>query len=128
MVKKKKVRKWIYWTPRILSLVFILFLSLFSLDVFDMHLGFLGTVLGLFMHNVPSLILLGAVLLSWKKNEIIGGITFIFAGVFYFLLIFISILRNSPEEMYEIIWTILISGPAIFIGVLFLVNWLNKRN
>ena len=128
MVKKKKVKKWIYWTPRILAIVFVFFLSLFSLDIFDMQLGFLGTILGLFMHNIPSLILLAALLLSWNRYEIIGGITFIFAGVFYFFLVLINILRNSPSELYQLFWTLLITGPAIFIGILFLINWLNKKN
>jgi len=44
-------RDWIYWTPRILSIVFVLFLALFSLDVFDGNYGFWGTLLALFMHT-----------------------------------------------------------------------------
>ncbi len=68
---EKKINKFIYWTPRIASIAFILFLALFSLDIFDMKLGFWGTVAGLFMHNIPSLVLLAVLLISWKY-EIVG--------------------------------------------------------
>src|SRR4030042_4075717 len=79
---KKKINKFIYWTPRILSIIFILFLAMFSLDIFEGNYGFWGTVVGLFMHNIPSLILLIILLVSWK-HEIVGGIAFIMAGLFY---------------------------------------------
>ena len=50
-------KKLIYWSPRILLILFILFLALFSLDVFDEAAGFWQTALALLMHNLPSLIL-----------------------------------------------------------------------
>ena len=52
---KKKINKFIYWTPRILAILFILFLAMFSLDIFEGNYGFLGTIAGLFMHNIPAL-------------------------------------------------------------------------
>mgnify|MGYP002070012838 CR=1 FL=1 len=33
-MKKRKVSRFLYWTPRILSILFILFLAMFSLDIF----------------------------------------------------------------------------------------------
>ncbi len=128
MVKKKRVSKFVYWTPRVLSIVFIISLSLFSLDIFGNGYTFWETLGGLFMHNIPSLILLAVVLISWKRYEIVGGIVFIFVGAFYFFLILIHILRSSPNELYQLFWTLLISGPAILIGVLFLVNWIKKKH
>jgi len=123
---KKRVSKFLYWSPRILAVIFILFLFLFSLDIFDMHLGFWGTVLGLIMHNIPSLILLGVLLISWKKHEIVGGIAFILAGVAYFLIVLINTLRGSSGELSQLFWVLLISGPAILIGILFLINWFKE--
>ena len=111
----------LYWTPRIASIAFILFLALFSLDIFEMQLGFWGTVLGLFMHNIPSLILLVVLLISWK-HEIVGGIAFILAGLLY-----IAMLMRNPFELYMIFWAMQISGIAFFIGILFLMNWFKKR-
>jgi len=40
----KKVPKWMYWTPRIASIVMLLFLAIFSFDVFEEGLGLLNTI------------------------------------------------------------------------------------
>ena len=123
---EKKINKFIYWTPRILSIIFILFLAMFSLDIFDTKLGFWETVLGLFMHNIPVFILLVILLISWK-HEIVGGIVFILAGILYIVIMTISALRN-PFEWYMISYSFIISGPAFLIGILFIINWLKKKN
>jgi len=123
---EKKINKFIYWTPRILSIIFICFLALFSLDVISPELGFWQIVVGLFMHNIPVFILLAVLLISWK-HEIVGGVVFILAGILYILILLTNILRN-PSEWYVLFWALQISGPAFFIGILFIVNWIKKRN
>jgi len=122
----KKINKFIYWAPRILSIIFILFLAMFSLDIFDMKLDFWGTVLGLFMHNIPALILLVILLISWK-HEIVGGITFISAGILYIMIILTNTLKSS-FEWYMVSYSLIIAGPALLIGILFIINWLKKKN
>jgi hypothetical protein len=118
----RKAGKLIYWTPRILSILFLVFLALFSLDVFDEKLTFGQTMLALLMHNIPTLILLAIVFISWKY-EIIGGIAFILAGLFY-----ITMRATSKSfEWYMISWIAIIAGPAFLIGALFLVNWFKKK-
>src|SRR3989344_1802013 len=72
----KKTGKFVYWAPRILSIIFVAFLMLMSLDIFDMKLNFWQTVLGLLMHNLPALVLLVVLIISWKY-EIVGGVAFI---------------------------------------------------
>jgi hypothetical protein len=123
---EKKINRFVYWTPRILSIIFILFLAMFSLDVFDMKLGFWETVLGLFMHNIPVFVLSIVLLISWK-HEIVGGITFILAGTLYVVMILMNVLRNS-FEWYMVSWILTIAGPAFLIGILFIINWLKKQN
>ncbi len=118
----KKISKFVYWTPRILSIIFIAFLSLFSLDIFGMGLGFWETILGLFMHNLPSIALLVVLLISWK-HEIVGGIAFILAGIFYIIMV----LMNNSFEWYMLSWAVQIAGPAFLVGILFLVNWFQKK-
>lgn len=118
---EKKINKFIYWTPRILSILFILFLALFSLDIFDLKLGFWQTIVGLFMHNIPSLILLIVLIISWK-HEIVGGIAFILAGLLYIIL-----LMMNPFEWYMLSWSLIIAGPAFLIGILFTVGWFKKK-
>lgn len=118
---EKKINKFIYWTPRILAILFILFLAMFSLDIFEGNYGFWGTILGLFMHNIPALILLVVLLISWKY-EIVGGIAFILAGLLYIVL-----LMRNPFEWYMLFWALQIAGPAFFIGILFLIGWFKKK-
>jgi hypothetical protein len=122
----KKINRFVYWTPRILSIIFILFLAMFSLDVFDMKLGFWETALGLFMHNIPVFVLLIVLLIFWK-HEIVGGIVFILAGTLYVAIMLMNMLRNS-FEWYMVFWSLQIAGPAFLIGILFIINWLKKRN
>lgn len=121
----KKINKLVYWTPRILSIIFILFLALFSLDIFDMHLDFWGTITGLFMHNIPVIILSFILVLAWKY-EIIGGISFILAGIVYTASILINA-SGDGFKWYMLSYPLIIAGPAFIIGTLFLINWA-KRN
>jgi hypothetical protein len=118
----KQVGKFVYWAPRILSILFLLFLTIFSFDVFDENLGFWGTILGLFMHNIPVLILLVAVIIAWKY-EIVGGIVFILAG---FVYIWLAAIRGQIELPMALAWSLVIAGPAFLIGILFLINWRRK--
>ena len=81
----KKIHPFIYWTPRVLGILFVLFLMLFSLDVFDMGLTAGQIAIGLFMHNIPALILAVILWIAWKY-EIVGGIVFILADLTYLAL------------------------------------------
>ncbi|MFA6088937.1 MAG: hypothetical protein WC755_03670 [Candidatus Woesearchaeota archaeon] len=119
---KQKLWKFIYWTPRILSIIFILFLVLFSLDVFEPGLTFWQIFVGLFMHNIPSLILLVALIISWKY-EIIGAVAFNLVGILYIMWLF----SNIYFDHFMILKAMIIAGPAFLIGILFLVGWNKKR-
>ncbi len=121
MAKKPALSPYLYWTPRILSVLFILFLALFSLDVFGMHLGFWATLLGLLIHNIPTFVLIAVLIVSWRY-EIVGGIAFILAGLFY-----IAMLLAGSFEPYMLTWILAISGPASLIGILFLLGWYSKK-
>jgi len=118
-----KISKFIYWTPRIVSIFFILFLMMFSLDVFGTGLSFWQTIIGLLMHNFPAFILTAVLIVSWKY-EIVGGIAFILAGILYIILT----LGMNKFEWYLLAWIIQISGIAFFIGILFLIGWKRKFN
>lgn len=121
----QKINGFLYWTPRILAIAFILFLAVFSLDVFDMDLGFWGTIGGLFMHNIPTLILLVILLISWKR-EIVGGLVFTLAGALYILMILVDMLKG-PSEWLSLSYSLIIAGPALIIGILFLIGWSKKQ-
>jgi hypothetical protein len=117
----RKTGKFVYWTPRILAILFILFLAMMSLDVFSPDLSVWQMLAGLFMHNIVTLVLIGILIISWRY-EIVGGIAFILAGLAYIIML----LRN-PFEWYMLSWSIQIAGPAFLIGILFLIGWFKKQ-
>lgn len=121
MNKQKNIGDGLYWTPRILSMIFICFLFLMSFDVLDLKLNFQQTVAAFFTHSLPAFFLLTVLLISWKY-EIVGGVGFILAG-----LVYIALLTRNPFEWYLLSWGIQISGTAFLTGALFLVGWFKKK-
>lgn len=121
---KNKQNKYIFWTPRILSIIFIVFLSLMSLDVFDTGEGLKSIALGLLVHNIPSIILLIILILSWKR-ELIGAISYLIVGILYTGLVLSALIRNG-FEMYYLGWIFQISGIAFLIAILFYFGWKEK--
>jgi hypothetical protein len=113
----------LFWTPRALSILFIAFLSLFALDVFDGHSGFWQTVLALTMHLIPSFVLIAALVLAWRW-EWIGAALYGAAGMLYVWWV-VSTSRPVPPAM-RLIWVLTIAGPAFVIAGLFLANWLKR--
>ena len=103
----------LYWIPRVLCIVFILFTSLFALDVFSESKGIGQIILDLLMHLIPTFILTIVLILTWRR-EWIGGILFISMGFLYI----INMWGKFPLATY-----ILMAGPLIIIGILFLLNW-----
>lgn len=118
----KKSKGLIYWLPRILSILFICFLMLFSLDVFTPGASITDIALGLFMHNIPALILLAITIIAWKY-EIVGGIAFILAGILYMGLV----VKGGVPLLMALSWSLSIAGPAFLVGILYLVCWFKKR-
>ena len=116
---KKKMDKFIFWTPRILSIMFSCFLVVFSFDVFGMELSFWQTIGALLIHNIPSFILLSVLIISWKY-EIVGGIVFILAGLLYILFMVMRGLSHWGVILF-------IPFPVFLIGILFLIGWFKKR-
>ena len=91
---------------RILSIVFILFISMFALDVFGEEQWFLA----LLIHLIPSFILMVVTIVSWKR-EFLGGILWLILGISFMIM--------SLES-----WIVYV--PAMVIGGLNL--WLGRRN
>ena len=110
--------KILYWVPRVLGILFAVFISLFSLDVFGEY-GFPIVLVALFMHNVPTFILIGVLLIAWKWN-FIGGILYVLLGLFYILM-----MRGDVD----LIVFLMIPGVVFLVGVLFMINhvWKVKK-
>jgi hypothetical protein len=110
------MKKLLTWLPRTLTITFILFISLFSLDAFSEPNSFWMNLLAFFIHLTPSFVLLIILLISWKR-KLIGGIAFIA----------IAIIFTFAFHTYEdIITLLLISLPPLAIGILYLIDY--KKN
>ncbi len=100
--------KFLYWPPRVLAILFIVFVSLFALDVFGEPQWFLALII----HLVPSYILIIVTVIAWKYDRV-GGLLFFLAGIF---LLILSDFKS-----------LIISLPAFVIGILFLASKPLKR-
>jgi hypothetical protein len=116
IIKEKPMNKMskrlLFWTPRVVCILFAVFLSLFSLDVFSEDYSIRETILALLTHLVPVYIVVIALALAWRW-EWIGAFLFIALALFY---LFMTRFR-APWSTY-----LIISGPSFLVGVLFLLN------
>jgi hypothetical protein len=103
----------LFWTPRLLCLLFAAFISLFALDVFDGSHGFWNTILALLIHLIPTGILLLILALTWRW-EWIGGVLFPALGAFYI----VAFWGRFHWSAYAIL-----SGSLFLLGALFLLGW-----
>ena len=119
--------KLIYWSPRILAIIFILITFSFSLDLFGMtFLNLSEFIIAFLMHNIISIILSILLLFSWKKN-IVGAIGFLVFGLL-FLAVLIPNLIYLQRDLSEILISVtFISVPIFLISLLFYLNILNDK-
>jgi len=105
---KNNTRRFLFWSPRILCILYAMFLSMFALDVFSEGYGFTQTILALMMHLVPTYLVVVALVIAWRW-EGVGAILFTALTLFYLVM------SNGGS------W--IISGPLLLIGFLFFFNW-----
>jgi len=107
------VKRFLYWSPRVLGILFALFLSLFALDVFGPGVGLWRSILGFLIHLIPVYLVVIALVLAWKRAWL-GAILFPALALAYVL----SFGAGNDWTAYA-----LIPGPLLLVGLLFLLNW-----
>jgi hypothetical protein len=113
----KPLNRFLFWTPRVLTMAFILFLGMFAMDVFEGPESIARKLVGLLIHLIPNFMLILVLIASWKR-EWIGATLFSALGVFYF----IWSLGRFPWDARAFI-----TGPLLLAGVLFLLGWIDRR-
>jgi len=106
------VSKILYWIPRVLTIIALLFMGMFSLDVFSENESFGLKIIGFLAHNIPALILLVVLLIAWKW-ELAGGLLFIlasFAGSLFF-----HSFSGNPGSL-------VVLAPFVLAGLLFILH------
>jgi hypothetical protein len=109
-------RRLLHWAPRVLAILFIAFVSMFSLDVFGVGYSFWETVVAFTMHNMPSFILIACVILAWRWPWI-GSMGFLAFAIWY-----VATTHGFDWSVYA-----LLAGIPALIGLLYAADWLVRR-
>jgi len=124
----KRSLKIIHWTPRILCILAILFISLFALDSFDPKYTLWQQLQAFFMHLIPTYVLILFLVVAWKW-ELVGGLILIAVA-----LGFTPFIYSHNYAMNHSVWMSLfiigmINVPFILTGGLFVLShYLKKKN
>ncbi|MDE3201280.1 MAG: hypothetical protein KGN79_10210 [Acidobacteriota bacterium] len=105
----------LYWSPRILSILFALFITVFAFDVFDANGGFVAHFLALLLHLVPTFVLALAILLAWRW-EWIGAAIFASCGLLYSMW-------AAPRNLQ---WILILGLPMFVIAALYMASWIKR--
>lgn len=100
----------LYYLPRYLGVLVILFISSFALDVFVGGESLFHSTGALIIHLLPSILLSAILGIAWKFERV-GGILFIGTALLPFLLL------DNPFWINT-----LLSVPFLVTGVLFLLS------
>lgn len=114
---KKHTKQFLFWTPRIMCLVFALFTSIFAFDVFNEGISFWEVLFALMVHLIPTFVLLIVLVISWK-HELVGTVTFLLLTIFYLIMTW----GKFPLLNY-----IILCSPMVVISILFFLNWKYKE-
>lgn len=118
----KKSAGILYWTPRILGILAVLFISLFALDSFSSERTFLQNAGAFLMHLIPSFVLLAILIVAWKWGNI-GGTIFIIAGVVLCIYLFnLNYNQRNFTLGQSILNVSILCFPLILTGILFIVG------
>jgi hypothetical protein len=99
------------WSPRILGIALSVFLGLFALDAFEPGKPLMRALTDFAIHLVPAALVLAIVALSWR-HEWFGGVAFILLAAAYAVMV-----------RFRLDWILVISGPLLTVGVMFLWSW-----
>lgn len=123
----KPFTKVLHWTPRILCILAILFVSLFALDSFSSERTFLQNVAAFLIHLIPSLALLAVLIIAWIWEKV-GGIILTIAGVIFFIAVFyLNYKRNQFTLAQSLTTASMICIPFILAGILFIISHNRKK-
>lgn len=106
------------WTPRVLGVTFVLFLSLFATDVLEQRLSAWRTLVALVLHLVPSLVLALVVWAAWHKPQLGAGVFAVAAGLY----VYWTLQLRLPVDV-ALSRCLVIAGPSALIAALYFGDW-----
>lgn len=118
--------RFVHWLPRVISILAILFVSLFALDSFAPGLTIWQQIGGFLIHLIPSFILTIILLIAWKW-ELIGGIIYLVIAIGLIPFIFSRNLAMNHSVWISLGIILAINFPFVVAGVLFILSHHLKR-
>jgi hypothetical protein len=118
--------KVLHWTPRILCILAILFVSLFAFDSFSTERTFWQNIASLMIHLIPSFILLAVLIIAWKWEKV-GGITLTIFGLAFCIFIFIFNLKRTHSVATSLMISLILCIPFVLAGILFIRSHFRKK-
>ncbi len=110
-------QKILLWTPRILCILAIIFMMVFSIDCFGEYATIKEQLICFTMHNIPAFIFILVLYFAWKQ-KLIGGI----------LLIIVFIVSGLRFNSFTGNWdSLLIISPFLISGLLFIIGHYLER-
>ena len=116
----------IYWSPRVLCILAILFISMFALDSFDPELTIWQQIGGFLIHLIPSYVLIILLVIAWKW-ELAGGIIFAALGVGFSPFIFIKNYHMNHSVWMSLLIILMITFPFFLVGGLFVLSYFTRK-
>lgn len=107
----------LYWSPRIITMAFAVFIGLFALESFQQTHGFRHLVIAFAVNLVPAWIVVAVLAAAWKW-EWIGSLVFALA-VWY---------SWGALHRHILSWPIALSIPLplLLVAALFLADWIER--
>ncbi len=117
-----------HWSPRILCILAVLFISLFAAGSFAPGLTIWQQLGAFFIHLIPSFILLALLVVAWKWERI-GGIIFMVIGFGLSPFIFMLNYNRNHSIGMSLGIILAITFPFIAVGILFIIShFMKKKN
>ena len=116
----------LHWTPRILCILAIAFISIFAFDAFEPGLTIWQQLAAFAMHLVPSFILLMLLVVAWRW-ELVGGIVFMLLGLGLSPFIYTHNYAMNHSVSMSLGIIMMITFPFFLVGLLFVTSYLVKK-
>jgi hypothetical protein len=115
-----------HWSPRILCIAAIIFISLFAGDSFTPGHTIWQQLGDFFMHLIPTFILIVILIIAWKW-EFIGGLIFVAIGLGLSPFVFRLNYNMNRSIGMSIVIILCITIPFIIVGILFIISHILKK-
>ncbi len=122
----KPYQKILRWTPRVLCIVAILFISMFAFDSFSHERTFFQNLGSLLMHLLPTFILIAFLVVAWNW-ELTGGILIALTGLAATPFIYNLNFQRTQSVSTSLGVILMITLPLIIIGALFIISYFINR-